>query len=42
MTKIDLCDMKETTKWMKYYENLGYKVIGIDLYISKILFDPDE
>ena len=31
MTKIDLCDMKETNKWMKYYENLGYKVIGIDL-----------
>ena len=31
MTKIDLCDMKETSKWMKYYENLGYKVIGIDL-----------
>ena len=31
MTKIDLCDMKETSKWMKYYESLGYKVIGIDL-----------
>ena len=31
MTKIDLCDMKETTKWIKYYENLGYKVLGIDL-----------
>ncbi len=31
MTKIDLCDMKETNKWIKYYENLGYKVLGIDL-----------
>lgn len=31
MTKIDLCDMKETKKWMSYYQNLGYKVIGIDL-----------
>ena len=31
MTKIDLCDMKETEKWIKYYEGLGYKVIGMDL-----------
>ena len=31
MTKTDLCDMKETNKWKKYYENLGYKVLGIDL-----------
>ena len=31
MTKIDLCDMSETRKWMKYYENLGYSVIGVDL-----------
>ena len=31
MTKTDLCDMKETSKWMKYYENLGYKILGIDL-----------
>ena len=31
MTKTDLCDIKETSKWMKYYENLGYKVLGIDL-----------
>ena len=31
MTKTDLCDMKETSKWMKYYENHGYKVLGIDL-----------
>lgn len=31
MTKIDLCDMSETKKWMIYYESLGYKVIGVDL-----------
>ena len=31
MTKIDLCDMDETTKWIKYYEELGYKVIGLNL-----------
>lgn len=31
MTKIDLCDMKETEKWIKYYEGLGYKIIGMDL-----------
>ena len=26
MTKSDLCDIKETNKWVKYYENKGYKV----------------
>lgn len=31
MTKADLCDKKETEKWIKYYENLGYKVILINL-----------
>jgi len=31
MTKYDLCDKKETNKWVKYYENLGYKVLCIDL-----------
>ena len=31
MTKTDLCDMKETNKWKKYYEQQGYKVLGIDL-----------
>ena len=31
MTKIDLCDMDETNKWIKYYEGLGYKVIGLNL-----------
>lgn len=31
MTKMDLCDVKETKKWMSHYESLGYKVIGLDL-----------
>ncbi len=31
MTKTDLCDMNETKKWMKYYEGLGYKVLGLNL-----------
>ena len=31
MTKIDLCDMQETNKWIKYYESLGYTVIGLNL-----------
>ena len=35
MTKIDLCDMNETKKWMKHYEGLGYFVIGVDLLNNK-------
>ena len=31
MTKKDLCDMKMTLEWVKYYENLGNKVIVADL-----------
>ena len=31
MTKYDLCDVSETDKFVKYYENLGYKVITADL-----------
>lgn len=31
MTKIDLCDMEETKKWIKYYESMGYKVLGVNL-----------
>lgn len=31
MTKSDLCDIKETNKWIKYYEELGYKVILLNL-----------
>lgn len=31
MTKYDLCDKKETVKWIKYYEEKGYNVLPIDL-----------
>ena len=31
MTKVDLCDIEETKKWIKYYEGLGYKVLGVNL-----------
>ena len=31
MTKLDLCDEIETKKWLNYYEELGYKVITMDL-----------
>ena len=31
MTKIDLCDMSETKKWIKYYEEKGYKVFTTNL-----------
>ena len=31
MTKTDLCDINETNKWVKYYEENGYKVLKMDL-----------
>ena len=31
MTKYDLCDKEETNKWIKYYENIGYKVVLMNL-----------
>ncbi len=31
MTKKDLCDLKYTNEWIKYYENLGNKVLLVDL-----------
>ena len=31
MTKSDLCDIKETKKWIKHYEDEGKKVILVDL-----------
>ena len=31
MTKYDLCDKVITTKWVKHYESLGYKVIKMDI-----------
>ena len=42
MTKYDLCDKKETDKWIKYYQQLGYIVLPLDLENKpnfKILFD---
>ncbi len=30
-TKMDLCDLEETKKWMEYYEKKGYTVLGVDL-----------
>ena len=29
--KYDLCDQKETSKWMDFYQKEGYKVIAMDL-----------
>lgn len=31
MTKYDLCDKIETKKWITHYEQLGYKVVALDL-----------
>ena len=31
MTKVDLCDIEETNKWVKYYESMGYIVIKLNL-----------
>ncbi len=31
MTKKDLCDLKVTQKWINYYENLGTKVLLVNL-----------
>ena len=42
MTKKDLCDIKETNKWIKYYDDLGYKVICMDIeheFSSKIILN---
>lgn len=35
MTKKDLCDIDETNKWAKYYEQKGYKVLLLDLTNNK-------
>lgn len=35
MTKKDLCDLNKTLDWKKYYEELGYNVILIDLLKDK-------
>lgn len=35
MTKIDMCDIINTNKWIKYYEEKGIKVISVDLINKK-------
>ena len=35
MTKMDLCDINVTNKWIKYYEDNGYEVIPVDLINNK-------
>ncbi len=45
MSKYDLCDSKETDKFIKYYENSGYIVISSSIGkegINKILFKTNE
>lgn len=46
MTKYDLCDKNETNKFIKYYEELGYQVIPVDLMsgtnVSKIIDASEE
>ena len=46
MTKLDLCDVKETDKWVKYYENMGHKVVKTNLEdnpnIKQIIKKTDE
>ncbi len=37
MTKSDLCDLNKTNNHIKYYENLGYKVVLVDLINNKNL-----
>ncbi len=34
LNKMDLCDPKETEKWIHYYEEKGYIVLGMDLMHS--------
>ncbi len=36
MTKYDLCDKKETNKWISYYQEQGYHVIPIDLFSDSV------
>lgn len=46
MTKYDLCDKTETDKFVKYYEDLGYQVIPVDLMsgrnVGKIIDASEE
>ena len=46
MSKVDLCDVDITGKWKVYYEELGYKVILVDLLnninVKEILREVDK
>ena len=45
MSKKDLCDESKTNKWVKYYEEKGYKVLMFDLMkdnINKLYTVTDE
>ena len=45
MSKKDLCDESRTNKWVKYYEEKGYKVLMFDLMkdnINKLYTVTDE
>ena len=45
MSKKDLCDESKTSKWIKYYEEKGYKVLMFDLMkdnINKLYSVTDE
>ena len=45
MSKKDLCDESKTSKWIKYYEEKGYKVLMFDLMkdnINKLYTATDE
>ena len=45
MSKKDLCDESKTSKWVKYYEEKGYKVLMFDLMkdnINKLYTATDE
>lgn len=35
MTKMDLCDRKETNQWINFYEEKGYVVVPVDLEKNK-------
>lgn len=39
MTKTDLCDMNKTSKCAKVYENMGFKVVMVDLINNKGISD---
>ena len=34
MTKVDLCDINETNKWIKYYKDEGYRVLTLNLNVN--------